>query len=66
MVDLYASQLTQSKYLALTQAIDTARTFTLPLDKTAAEGFFHFADTSIPLQAQVLGSVERFFEKVSD
>jgi LmbE family N-acetylglucosaminyl deacetylase len=66
VVDLYASQLTQSKYLALTQAMDTARTFTLPLDKTAAEGFFHFADTSIPLQAQVLGSVERFFEKVSD
>jgi LmbE family N-acetylglucosaminyl deacetylase len=66
VVDLYASQLTQSKYLALTQAMDTARTFTLPLDKTAAEGFFHFADTSISLQAQLLGSVERFFEKVSD
>lgn len=66
VVDLYATQLTQSKYLALTQAMDTARTFTLPLDKTAAEGFFHFADRSTPLREQLLSSVDHYFRKVED
>lgn len=64
VVDLYATQLTQSKYLALTQAMDTARTFTLPLDRQAAEGFFHFTDRSKPLEKLVLTSVSNYFEKV--
>jgi|TARA_B110000459_G_scaffold159776_1_gene175359 LmbE family N-acetylglucosaminyl deacetylase len=66
VVDLYATQLTQSKYLALTQAMDTARTFTLPLDITAAEGFFHYADTTVSLEEQLLTSVAHYFKKISD
>ena len=42
VVKIYASQLTESKYMALVKAVDTARTFSLPLDCTAAEGFFRF------------------------
>ncbi|MFK7863294.1 MAG: PIG-L deacetylase family protein [Pseudohongiellaceae bacterium] len=64
VVDLYATQLTQSKYLALTQAMDTARTFTLPLDRQAAEGFFHFSDRSTSLEALVLDSVRNYFAKL--
>ncbi len=66
VVDLYATQLTQSKYLALTQAMDTARTFTLPLDITAAEGFFHYADTTVSLEEQLFTSVAHYFKKISD
>jgi hypothetical protein len=66
VVDMYTTQLTQSKYLALTQAMDTARTFTLPLDRTAAEGFFHYADTTVSLEHQLLRSVARYFKKISD
>ena len=66
VVDMYTTQLTQSKYLALTQAMDTARTFTLPLDRTAAEGFFHYTDTTLSLEDQLLRSVARYFKKISD
>lgn len=58
----YASQLTQAKYLALVQAIDTARTFSLPMDRVAAEGFFKFGDKSCSIKEQVLNSIPAYFE----
>ena len=63
VVNLYATQLTQSKYLALTQAMDTARTFTLALDRHAAEGYFHFAARDETLESYLLESTSKFFEK---
>ncbi|MAV53351.1 MAG: hypothetical protein CMQ01_06250 [Gammaproteobacteria bacterium] len=63
VVKLYATQLTQSKYLALTRAMDTARTFTLALDRDAAEGFFHFAARDRTLESYLLESATKFFEK---
>lgn len=58
----YASQLAQAKYLALVQAIDTARTFSLPIDRVAAEGFYKYADKSSSIKDQVLNSIPGFFE----
>jgi LmbE family N-acetylglucosaminyl deacetylase len=63
VVNLYTTQLTQSKYLALTQAMDTARTFTLALDRHAAEGYFHFAARDETLESYLLESTSKFFEK---
>lgn len=63
VVDLYATQLTQSKYMALTKAMDTARTFTLPLDREAAEGYYHFTDHTRPLEDILLESVSAYFKK---
>lgn len=65
VVRMYASQLTQAKYLALVQAVDTARTFSLPIDRVAAEGFFHFRDPSLTLQQQIEACIPHFFEGVS-
>lgn len=62
VVRLYASQLTQAKYLALVQSVDTARTFSLPMDRVAAEGFFHFSELDASLQEQLVASVRRFFQ----
>ncbi|MBT8146936.1 MAG: PIG-L family deacetylase, partial [Gammaproteobacteria bacterium] len=64
VVKMYASQLTQAKYLALVQAVDTARTFSLPIDRAAAEGFFHFTDREATLQEQVQRCVTDFFRGV--
>ena len=64
VVKIYASQLTESKYMALVKAVDTARTFSLPLDCTAAEGFFRFSDVSRTLEEQVLDSLRFFFKGV--
>ncbi len=64
VVKIYASQLTESKYMALVKAVDTARTFSLPLECTAAEGFFRFADISRTLEEQVLESLRLFFRDV--
>ena len=58
----YASQLTQGKYLALVQAIDTARTFSLPMDRIAAEGFFKFGDKSLSIEQQLQNSIPAYFE----
>lgn len=65
VVKMYASQLTQAKYLALVQAVDTARTFSLPIDRVAAEGFYKFSDRDLTLQEQVLRCIPRFFQGVS-
>jgi len=61
VVKIYASQLTQAKYLALVQALDTARTFSLPIDRVAAEGFFKFSDHDATLHDQVQQSIQSFF-----
>lgn len=63
VVDLYATQLTQSKYMALTQAMDTARTFTLPLDRKAAEGYYHFANRAQALESILQESVSAYFKR---
>ena len=60
VVKMYASQLTQAKYLALVQAVDTARTFSLPIDRVAAEGFYKFTDREVTLQEQVLNLIPPF------
>ena len=64
VVKIYASQLTESKYMALVKAVDTARTFSLPLECIAAEGFFRFADISRTLEEQVLERLRLFFKDV--
>ena len=61
VVKIYASQLTQAKYLALVQAVDTARTFSLPIDRVAAEGFYYFSDREATLQEQVERAIPAFF-----
>jgi LmbE family N-acetylglucosaminyl deacetylase len=65
VVKMYASQLTQAKYLALVQAVDTARTFSLPIDRVAAEGFFKFSDREATLQEQVERCIQLFFRGVN-
>lgn len=64
-VKIYASQLTQAKYLALVQAVDTARTFSLPIETVAAEGFFHYADKSRSLMDQYTETIPPFFEGIA-
>lgn len=64
-VKIYTSQLTQAKYLALVQAIDTARTFSLAIDRIAAEGFFNYADKNLSLEEQLTQSIPPYFEGVS-
>ncbi|MCH8173833.1 MAG: PIG-L family deacetylase [Proteobacteria bacterium] len=64
VVKIYASQLTQTKYLALVQAIDTARTFSLSMDRIAAEGFFNYADKNLSLEEQLTRSIPPYFEGV--
>ena len=65
VVKMYASQLTQAKYLALVQAVDTARTFSLPIDRVAAEGFFKFSNQNATLQEQIERSIRGFFQGVN-
>jgi len=64
VVKIYASQLTQAKYLALVMAVDTARTFSLPIDRIAAEGFFHYSDRSRSLQQQLSARIPPYFEGI--
>jgi LmbE family N-acetylglucosaminyl deacetylase len=61
IIKIYASQLTENKYLSLVKAIDTARTFSLPLETIAAEGFFKFTDKTSSLEAQLALSIKPFF-----
>lgn len=63
-VKIYASQLTQTKYLDLVQAIDTARTFSLPTDRIAAEGFFNYTDKNLSLEQQLTQTIPPYFEGV--
>jgi LmbE family N-acetylglucosaminyl deacetylase len=65
-VNIYASQLTKAKYLALVQAIDTARTFSLPIDRIAAEGFFNYADKNLSLEQQLTQCIPPYFEGVGN
>jgi len=58
----YASQLTQAKYLALVMAVDTARTFSLPMDRVAAEGYFKYANKSQSLQQQLERCIPAYFQ----
>jgi LmbE family N-acetylglucosaminyl deacetylase len=60
IVKIYASQLTENKYLSLVKAVDTARTFSLPLDTIAAEGFFKFTDRTASLETQLARSIKPF------
>jgi LmbE family N-acetylglucosaminyl deacetylase len=62
VVKMYASQLTEAKYLDLVKAVDTARTFSLPMDRIAAEGFFKFAIDGGSIEEQLLNSMKPFFE----
>lgn len=62
IIKIYASQLTESKYLALVKAVDTARTFSLPIDRIASEGFFKFGDRHASLEEQILRSIKAFFQ----
>ena len=62
VIENYASQLVLSKYLALVQAMDTGRTFSLAMDRTAAEAFFRFPDTSGSLSEQFAQSILPYFE----
>lgn len=66
VVKMYASQLTQAKYLALVQAVDTARTFSLPIDRIAAEGFYKFSDRGATLEEQIQRCIPRFFHGVAN
>ena len=40
---LYASQLKENNYIDVVQGLDRARTYTLPKNVSAAEGFYHYA-----------------------
>jgi LmbE family N-acetylglucosaminyl deacetylase len=62
IISIYASQLTQAKYLALVQALDTGRTFSLSIDRTASEAFFHYEDHSANLESQLAKNIELYFE----
>lgn len=62
IIKLYASQLTQAKYLALVQALDTARTHTLPIHFTAAEGYFKFTDRGASIEEQLNRSITAYFQ----
>ncbi|MEQ8315586.1 MAG: PIG-L deacetylase family protein [Gammaproteobacteria bacterium] len=61
IIKIYASQLTQSKYLALVKALDTGRTFSLAMDRTAAEAFFYHEDHSLSLESQLASKIETYF-----
>jgi len=65
IVKIYASQLTENKYLSLVKAVDTARTFSLPLDTIAAEGLFKFTDRTASLQTQLARSIKPFFHALT-
>lgn len=65
IVKIYASQLTENKYLNLVKAVDTARTFSLPLDTIAAEGLFKFTDRTASLQTQLARSIKPFFHALT-
>ena len=65
IVKIYASQLTENKYLSLVKAVDTARTFSLPLDTIAAEGFFKFTDRTASLETQLARSIKPFFHALT-
>jgi len=58
----YVSQLNQARYLALVQAIDTARTYSLPINFIAAEGFYKFSDKNLSIQEQLLQTIPPLFE----
>ena len=62
IIKLYASQLTQAKYLALVQALDTARTHTLPMHYTAAEGYFKYTDRNASIEEQLNRSITAYFQ----
>ena len=62
IVKIYTSQQTEAKYLALTKALDITRTFTLPIDRTAAEGYFKFANNGIGLEAQFKASIAAYLQ----
>ncbi len=64
IVKIYASQLTEAKYLALVKAIDTARTFSLPIDRVAAEGFFKFANKNASIEEQLIQCIPPFFKGI--
>lgn len=61
LIDIYASQLTQSKYLALVKAMDTGRTFSLAMDRTGSEAFFLYQDREASLEAQLAAKISDYF-----
>lgn len=61
-MNIYSSQLTEAKYLDLVKALDTARTFSLPMDRKAAEGFFKFSDKTASIEEQLQKSIRLFFK----
>ncbi len=61
IIKIYASQLTQSKYLALVKSLDTGRTFSLAMDRTASEAFFHYDDHSASLESQLAKKIDAYF-----
>ena len=61
LIDIYASQLTQSKYLALVKAMDTGRTFSLAMDRTGSEAFFLYENREASLEAQLAATISGYF-----
>lgn len=62
VMELYASQTQQGNYVQLVEALDVARTFTLPPHVHQAEGYFAFpTGCPGPLAAHTIASLQPFF-----
>ena len=61
LIDIYASQLTQSKYLALVKSMDVGRTFSLAMDRTGSEAFFLYEDREASLESQLAAKISDYF-----
>jgi len=63
LAELYVSQLQQNNYLPVIEAINTARTYTLPAEVKRAEAFFLYPNP----QGELLGIMrERMFMNLND
>lgn len=63
LLNLYESQLVQNNYVEVMEAMDVARTYTLPKEVKRAEGFYRYSDSQTEL-LQVLK--ERAFLGLND
>ncbi len=62
LISFFKSQLKENNYNDVINALDRSRTYTLPKDVIAAEGFFEFQTGNVDLATQVLSALRPYWE----
>lgn len=66
LMAVYKSQLSENNYIQLVEALDRARTYTLPKETKAAEGFYRYEKVEGELSSYLTSTLSLYFDDNED